>query len=124
MNLSGNKCIVTRGAGFIGSHLIDALAGDGRRAVHADLARRGAHARPAHGAAEAGDLAHCVLVDLHAAREIASGTDPIPVGILYRNPEVPCYEETRHAGQLTTAGRVRGALEAELDKYTVWPQQA
>ena len=22
------------------------------------------------------------------------GTDPIPVGILYRNPEVPCYEET------------------------------
>ena len=24
--------------------------------------------------------------------------DPIPVGILYRNPDVPCYEELRRAG--------------------------
>ena len=62
--------------------------------------------------------------DIHRAREIASSTDPIPVGILYRNPEVPCYEETRHAGRLTTAGQVRSALETELDKYTVWPQAA
>ncbi|HKI64407.1 MAG TPA: thiamine pyrophosphate-dependent enzyme [Burkholderiales bacterium] len=62
--------------------------------------------------------------DIHRAREIASGTDPIPVGILYRNPEVPCYEETRNAGQLQTAGHARSALETELDKYTVWPQQA
>jgi len=62
--------------------------------------------------------------DIHRAREIASGTDPIPVGILYRNPEVPCYEETRHAGQLQTSAHVRAALDSELDKYTVWPQQA
>jgi len=60
--------------------------------------------------------------DIHRAREIASGTDPIPVGILYRNPDVPCYEETRHAGQPRTASLVRTGLEAELDKYTVWPQ--
>jgi len=44
------------------------------------------------------------------------------VGILYRNPDVPCYEETRHAGQPRTASLVRTGLEAELDKYTVWPQ--
>ncbi|MGA8007024.1 MAG: thiamine pyrophosphate-dependent enzyme [Burkholderiales bacterium] len=62
--------------------------------------------------------------DIHRAREIASGTDPIPVGILYRNPEVPCYEETRHAGALQTGAQVRSALETELDKYTVWPQAA
>ena len=68
-------------------------------------------------------LSHDPL-DIHRAREIASGTDPIPVGILYRNPEVPCYEETRHAGQLHTAELVRSGLESELDKYTVWPQQA
>lgn len=61
-------------------------------------------------------------LDIHRAREIASSTDPIPVGILYRNPEVPCYEETRHAGQLRTAAHVRSGLETELDKYTVWPQ--
>jgi 2-oxoglutarate ferredoxin oxidoreductase subunit beta len=60
--------------------------------------------------------------NIHRAREIASGLDPIPVGILYRNPEVPCYEETRHAGQQRTAAHVRAGLEAELDKYTVWPQ--
>jgi 2-oxoglutarate ferredoxin oxidoreductase subunit beta len=62
--------------------------------------------------------------DIHRAREVASGTDPIPVGILYRNPEVPCYEETRHAGALQTGAQVRSALETELDKYTVWPQAA
>jgi hypothetical protein len=39
--------------------------------------------------------------NLNRAREIASITDPIPVGILYRNPEVPCYE-TCGAGQVRT----------------------
>jgi 2-oxoglutarate/2-oxoacid ferredoxin oxidoreductase subunit beta len=36
--------------------------------------------------------------DIDRAREIASIDDPIPVGILYRNPAVPCYEEVRGAG--------------------------
>ena len=62
--------------------------------------------------------------DLNRAREIASSTDPIPVGILYHNPEVPCYEETRHAGQLRTTERIHQGLNAELDKFTVWPQDA
>jgi len=60
--------------------------------------------------------------DIDRAREIASGEDPIPVGILYRNPHVPCYEEVRHAGTLRTAAQVRAGLEAELDRVTVWPQ--
>ncbi|HET9694568.1 MAG TPA: thiamine pyrophosphate-dependent enzyme [Steroidobacteraceae bacterium] len=60
--------------------------------------------------------------DIHRAREVASGDDPIPVGILYRNPEVPCYEDLRGAGQLRTAAGIRATLEAELDKFTVWPQ--
>jgi 2-oxoglutarate ferredoxin oxidoreductase subunit beta len=61
--------------------------------------------------------------NIHAAREIASLEDPIPVGILYRNPDLPCYEDVRHAGQLHTPGQVRAGLEAELDKYTVWPDE-
>jgi 2-oxoglutarate ferredoxin oxidoreductase subunit beta len=61
--------------------------------------------------------------DLNRARELASSHDPIPVGILYRNPEVPCYEDTRHAGGLRTAAQVRAGLEAELDRFTVWPAQ-
>ena len=32
-------------------------------------------------------------------------------------------EETRQAGQLRTTDYVRSGLEAELDKFTVWPQE-
>jgi 2-oxoglutarate ferredoxin oxidoreductase subunit beta len=59
--------------------------------------------------------------DIHRAREIASGHDPIPVGILYHNPEVPVYEELRHAGQQRSARYIKTSFEAELDKFTVWP---
>ena len=61
-------------------------------------------------------------LDLDAARRLASDLDSIPVGILYRNPEVPCYEELRAGGELRTVARVKKGLEAELDKFTVWPQ--
>jgi 2-oxoglutarate ferredoxin oxidoreductase subunit beta len=61
-------------------------------------------------------------LDLHRAREIASATDPIPVGILYHNPSVPCYEDIRHAGQMRTVEQIRAGLEGEFDKVTVWPQ--
>jgi len=60
--------------------------------------------------------------NLHRAREIASIVDPIPVGILYRNPDIPCYEELRQAGRLRTPEFIREGFEQELDKFTVWPQ--
>ncbi len=60
--------------------------------------------------------------DLDRAREIASSDDPIPVGILYNNPEVPCYEELRHAGLVRTTDMIQKGINAELDKVTVWPQ--
>jgi 2-oxoglutarate ferredoxin oxidoreductase subunit beta len=60
-------------------------------------------------------------LDINRAREIASSEDPIPVGILYRNPAVPCYEDLRRAGMLRTADSIQTALEAEFDKFTVWP---
>jgi 2-oxoglutarate ferredoxin oxidoreductase subunit beta len=63
-------------------------------------------------------------LDLNEAREIASSIDPIPVGILYHNPEVPCYEEVRNAGQLRTTELIQEGLNTELDKFTVWPQEA
>ena len=61
-------------------------------------------------------------LNIDRAREIASSTDPIPVGILYRNPDVPCFEDVRHAGQLRTTELIEKGLNAELDKFTVWPQ--
>ena len=61
--------------------------------------------------------------DIHRAREIASSFDPIPVGILYRNDEVPCYEDVRLSGELRTTERIKKGLESEFDKVTVWPEQ-
>jgi 2-oxoglutarate/2-oxoacid ferredoxin oxidoreductase subunit beta len=60
--------------------------------------------------------------DIDRAREIASGDDPIPVGILYRNPAVPCYEDLRNPGVQRTPEMVRAGLEGEFDKFTVWPE--
>jgi 2-oxoglutarate ferredoxin oxidoreductase subunit beta len=58
--------------------------------------------------------------DIDRAREVASKMDPIPVGILYRNESVPCYEDLRRSPKLRTPELVRSGLEAEFDKFTVW----
>jgi len=58
------------------------------------------------------------------AREIASSIDLIPVGILYRNPEIPCYEDLRRTDKLRTNEFIKKGLETEFDKFTVWPQEA
>ena len=58
-------------------------------------------------------------LDIHRAREIASSTDIVPVGILYQNPGVPCYEDTRQTDVMHTAESVRKGLEYEFDKYSV-----
>ena len=63
-------------------------------------------------------------LNLDRAREIASSIDPIPVGILYQNPEVPCYEDLRHSNKLRTRDLVKKGLESELDKFTVWPEES
>ena len=62
--------------------------------------------------------------NLNRARELASETDQIPVGILFRDPSVPCYEDLRQSGKLRTPGLIQSGLEAEFDKFTVWPQSA
>jgi 2-oxoglutarate ferredoxin oxidoreductase subunit beta len=62
--------------------------------------------------------------DIDEAREIASLEDPIPVGILYHNPTVPCYEDMRAISQLRTPELIQRGLDAEFDKFTIWPQDA
>ncbi len=61
-------------------------------------------------------------LDLAGARALAAMDAPIPVGILYHDPEVPCYEDLRHAGKTRSPERVRTGLEAAFDKFTIWPQ--
>ena len=60
--------------------------------------------------------------DLGAARELASSIDPIPVGLLYRNPEAACYEDLRRPSDLRTPQQIGAALETALDAFTVWPE--
>ncbi len=62
--------------------------------------------------------------NIDRAREIASAHEFMPVGILYRNPAVPCYEDLRLSSKLHTPELTRAGLNAEFDKYTVWPQGA
>ena len=60
--------------------------------------------------------------DIDRAREIAYVEDPVPIGILYRDPAVPCYEVIRNAALQRTPEMVRAGLESEFDKFTVWPE--
>jgi 2-oxoglutarate ferredoxin oxidoreductase subunit beta len=61
--------------------------------------------------------------NLNRAREIASVTDPIPVGILYRNDGMVRYDEMRRTGGALTSDTVRAGIERELDKFTIWPAE-
>ena len=57
--------------------------------------------------------------NIHRAREIASTVDPIPVGILYHDPDVPRYEDIRHGTALRTTDLIQRGLEAEFDKFAI-----
>jgi 2-oxoglutarate/2-oxoacid ferredoxin oxidoreductase subunit beta len=59
--------------------------------------------------------------DLAAARSVAAEEDPIPVGVLYRNDDAPRYEDLRGAAKSRKAEQIRSTLEAEFDKFTIWP---
>ena len=59
--------------------------------------------------------------NLDRARQIASMTDRIPVGVLYRNGAVPCYEDVRRSDRPESPETIRTGLDEELDKYTIWP---
>ena len=57
--------------------------------------------------------------DLNRAREIASATDPIPVGVLYRNSDATCYDEIRNTDATMTPDAIKAGVEEELDKFTI-----
>ncbi len=63
------------------------------------------------------------LHDIHAARKIASSTDPIPVGLLYCNSDVPSYEALRRPAVPNSASAVARLLDQEFDKFTIWPAE-
>ncbi len=63
-------------------------------------------------------------LDMNRARELASNLEITPVGILYRNEEIPCYEELRRREQSFTPAMIGRALNTEFDKFTVHTRRA
>jgi 2-oxoglutarate ferredoxin oxidoreductase subunit beta len=57
------------------------------------------------------------------AREIASTYNPTPVGVLYRDPHMPCYEDLQKPDRFYTPDIVKTALEQEFDKFTIDPAE-
>jgi 2-oxoglutarate ferredoxin oxidoreductase subunit beta len=56
--------------------------------------------------------------DLDAARRLAGDDQPIRLGIFYRDPTRPRYEETRHP-PLRTADERLALLEQELERHAI-----
>lgn len=56
--------------------------------------------------------------DLAAARQLAEQTDQITLGVFYKDPSKPRYEETRRVAPRTPAERV-ALLEKEFARYAV-----
>jgi 2-oxoglutarate/2-oxoacid ferredoxin oxidoreductase subunit beta len=57
--------------------------------------------------------------DLDAGRALASRQGEEPIGILYHDPDVPCYEDLVRPARVVTPEMRREAVERELDKFAV-----
>ena len=79
------------------------------------------HAAPPRdtGCASARRWPRCTAVSRNTTRPICRGardrgqSRSIPVGILYRNPDVPCYEDLRRPSVLRTPDLVKAGFEAD-----------
>ena len=57
--------------------------------------------------------------DLAAALTIASDTSVLPLGILYRNPDAPCYDDMSQVGlDMSVEQKLAGMNEA-LDHFAI-----
>ena len=62
--------------------------------------------------------------NLNRAREIAEQDEKIPVGILYKNPDVPTYDEIRKPRKFYSFEERKAALEREFDKFSTKPENS
>jgi 2-oxoglutarate/2-oxoacid ferredoxin oxidoreductase subunit beta len=58
------------------------------------------------------------------ALAIAALHEEIPVGVLYRDPSVPCYDDLRAGERPNTPALVQTVLNEEFDKVGIWPDPA
>lgn len=57
--------------------------------------------------------------NINRARELASMAGRVPIGILYHDPDVPCYEDLRRPKKAVSLEMRREAMEREFDKFAV-----
>lgn len=57
--------------------------------------------------------------DMAAARQVAEQQEPLPIGVIYRNPDCPCYEDFTTAGLGMSAADKLAGMQRELDKFAV-----
>jgi 2-oxoglutarate ferredoxin oxidoreductase subunit beta len=57
--------------------------------------------------------------DIDEARELASMETEVPVGVLYRNTDVPCYDDLRRPERHVDMQMRKQALDAEFDKFAI-----
>jgi len=62
--------------------------------------------------------------NLHRAREIAEQEDKVPVGILYRNPGIPRYEDTRKPKRMPSWEENKAVLNRLFDRHGIQPSTA
>jgi 2-oxoglutarate ferredoxin oxidoreductase subunit beta len=57
--------------------------------------------------------------DINRAREVAAMSEAEPIGILYRNDRIECYEDSRRPRKAFSVEARREAINLELDKFAV-----
>ncbi len=57
--------------------------------------------------------------DFAQAQQIAACTDPVPMGLLYRNPQAPCYNDMSCHGITMTAAEKLHALHEALEEFSI-----
>jgi 2-oxoglutarate ferredoxin oxidoreductase subunit beta len=57
--------------------------------------------------------------DMGEARRLAEHTDPLPIGLVFRDPARPLYEQTTYQGLDMTREQRNDALNQELDRFLV-----
>jgi len=57
--------------------------------------------------------------DLHAARELVHNPEKIPIGLFYRNPDAPRYDQFANRGMGMPAEEKLRNLEGEMDRFAV-----
>jgi 2-oxoglutarate ferredoxin oxidoreductase subunit beta len=60
--------------------------------------------------------------DLEAARTLAANRECLPIGVLYRDDSVPCYEDLRRTEVPHDGQHIAALLERELDAFGADPR--